>query len=110
MDILIGLLVFATIIGNVGEIVSNLNAQKADFDQMLDGVKQYMKNRQVNPEIQSRVISWFGYVWSQGQAIDDDAITSQLPTRLHGELAVHVHLETLKRVKIFQALNIIFPS
>uniref|UniRef100_A0A914UKF8 Cyclic nucleotide-binding domain-containing protein n=1 Tax=Plectus sambesii TaxID=2011161 RepID=A0A914UKF8_9BILA len=102
MDILIGLLVFATIIGNVGSIVSNLNAQKADFDQMLDGVKQYMTYRQVNPEIQSRVISWFGYVWSQGNAVDDDAVISQLPTRIHGELAVHVHLDTLKRVKIFQ--------
>lgn len=42
IDTLIGLVIFAVIVGDVGNMVTNMNATKADFDDVLDGCKQYM--------------------------------------------------------------------
>lgn len=47
VDFLTGVLIFATIVGKVGSMVSNMNAQRAEFQQRLDGIKRYMEFRKV---------------------------------------------------------------
>ena len=46
-DFLTGVLIFATIVGNVGAMISNMNAARADFQAMIDSIKQYMEFRKV---------------------------------------------------------------
>ncbi|KJH42241.1 transporter, cation channel family protein [Dictyocaulus viviparus] len=45
VDTLIGVLVFATIIGGVGSVVTQMNEDVYDFRQKMDGIKFYMKYR-----------------------------------------------------------------
>lgn len=45
IDTLIGVLVFATIIGGVGSVVTQMNVDVYDFRQKMDGIKFYMKYR-----------------------------------------------------------------
>lgn len=102
IDFLIGLLIFATIVGNIGSMITNMNAARAEFQHKMDSVKQWMKFRKVNKELEERIIKWFDYLWANRQTLDEDAVTSILPDRLKAETAIHVHLETLKRVQLFQ--------
>ncbi|CAD5124725.1 DgyrCDS12995 [Dimorphilus gyrociliatus] len=102
LEFLIGVLIFATIVGNVGSMISNMNASKAEFQQRMDGVKQYMEFRRVSKDLESRVIKWFDYLWTEKQSVDEQQILAALPEKLRAEIAMHVHLDTLKRVAIFQ--------
>lgn len=102
VDFLIGLLIFATIVGNIGSMITNMNAARAEFQHKMDSVKQWMKFRRVNKELEERIIKWFDYLWANRQTLDEDAVTAILPDRLKAETAIHVHLETLKRVQLFQ--------
>ncbi|XP_013389517.1 cyclic nucleotide-gated cation channel alpha-3-like [Lingula anatina] len=102
VDFLIGVLIFATIVGNVGSMITNMNASRAEFQQKMDGVKQYMEFRKVGKELERRVIKWFDYLWTNKQSLNEEAILSTLPEKLKAEIAIHVHLETLKQVSIFQ--------
>ena len=102
VDFLIGVLIFATIVGNVGSMISNMNAEKADFQQKMDGVKRYMEFRKVGRVLEKRVIKWFDYLWSNKQSMDEESVLGNLPTKLKAEIAMHVHLDTLKQVAIFQ--------
>ncbi|VDN03694.1 unnamed protein product [Thelazia callipaeda] len=45
IDTLIGLLIFAVIVGSVGSVVSSMNKEKSDFQEILDGIKFYMNYR-----------------------------------------------------------------
>ena len=36
------------------------------------------------------------------QALDEDRVLAALPDKLKAEIAIHVHLETLRKVQIFQ--------
>jgi len=49
-----------------------------------------------------QICRWFDYSWHDKQAVDEQEILSVLPQKLKAEIAMHVHLNTLKRVAIFQ--------
>ena len=72
------------------------------FTAKLDSVKTYMTLRRVPLRIQDRVIKWFDYLWLSKKSSNEDKTLSLLPDKLKAEIALHVHLDTLKRVEIFQ--------
>uniref|UniRef100_A0A915A992 Cyclic nucleotide-binding domain-containing protein n=1 Tax=Parascaris univalens TaxID=6257 RepID=A0A915A992_PARUN len=102
VDTLIGLLIFAIIIGSVGSVVSTMNRDQSEFQEILDGIKFYMNYRQVDPIIQKRVLDCCEYVHEQGIKKDESVMLETLPKRLQGQLAVHLHMDTLKRVELLQ--------
>ncbi|CAO4375882.1 unnamed protein product [Caenorhabditis nigoni] len=101
-DTLIGVLVFATIIGSVGSVVVQMSQTVNEFRQMMDGIKFYMKYREVNSAIQERALSCFMYLMAHNQLDDEHCILSLLPPRLQANIAANLHMETLQKVQIFQ--------
>ncbi|XP_021934945.1 cyclic nucleotide-gated cation channel subunit A-like isoform X2 [Zootermopsis nevadensis] len=101
-DFLAGVLIFATIVGNIGSMISNMNVARVEFQNRMDGVKQYMAFRRVSRELEARVIRWFSYTWANKQALDEERVLAALPDKLKAEIAIHVHLDTLRQVRIFQ--------
>ncbi|XP_055124329.1 cyclic nucleotide-gated channel alpha-2 [Symphalangus syndactylus] len=100
-DFLIGVLIFATIVGNVGSMISNMNATRAEFQAKTDAVKHYMQFRKVSKEMEAKVIRWFDYLWTNKKTVDEREILKNLPAKLRAEIAINVHLSTLKKVRIF---------
>uniref|UniRef100_A0A8B9PZ10 Cyclic nucleotide gated channel subunit alpha 1 n=1 Tax=Apteryx owenii TaxID=8824 RepID=A0A8B9PZ10_APTOW len=101
VDFLVGVLIFATIVGNVGSMISNMNAARAEFQARIDAIKQYMHFRNVSKDMEKRVIKWFDYLWTNKKAVDEREVLRYLPDKLRAEIAINVHLETLKKVRIF---------
>lgn len=101
-DFLIGVLIFAAIVGNVGSMISNMNATRAEFQARIDAIKHYMHFRKVNRALETRVIKWFDYLWTNEKAVDEQEVLKNLPGKLRAEIAINVHLGTLKKVRIFQ--------
>lgn len=102
MQLLFGLLLFATVLGHVASIVVSISASKKEFQAKLDGVKTYMRMRRVPNHLQTKVIRWFDYLWLTQKCSDEEKAISCLPDKLKAEIAINVHLDTLKRVEIFQ--------
>jgi cyclic nucleotide gated channel alpha 3 len=61
-----------------------------------------MSIRRVPQHLQDRVIRWFDFLWTNNKSSEDNEILNLLPYKLRAEIAIHVHLDTLKRVEIFQ--------
>ncbi|KAM3622726.1 uncharacterized protein V6R79_002423 [Siganus canaliculatus] len=100
-DFLVGVLVFATIVGNIATMISNMNAAQAQFQARIDNIKQYMQVRKVSKDLELRVIKWFDYLWNNGKAQDEREVLRYLPDKLKAEIAIQVHMDTLKKVRIF---------
>ncbi|XP_034443176.1 cyclic nucleotide gated channel subunit alpha 1a [Hippoglossus hippoglossus] len=100
-DFLVGVLIFATIVGNIATMISNMNAAQAQFQSRIDNIKQYMRVRKVSKELELRVIKWFDYLWNNGKAQDENEVLRYLPDKLKAEIAIQVHMATLKKVRIF---------
>nr|XP_060612578.1 cyclic nucleotide-gated olfactory channel-like [Anolis sagrei ordinatus] len=101
-DFLIGVLIFASIVGNVSSIISNTTAARTEFQAKVDAVKHYLHFRNVDKELEIKVIRWFDYLWTHKKAADEADVLRSLPDALRAEIAIHVHLSTLKQVRIFQ--------
>ncbi|CAL4096290.1 unnamed protein product, partial [Meganyctiphanes norvegica] len=102
---LIGVFIFATIVGQVGNVITNRNANRLEFERLLDGAKLYMRHHKVPRAMQRRVQRWYDYSWSRGRIQgggDINTALGLLPDKLRTELALHVNLVTLKKVSIFK--------
>lgn len=49
-----------------------------------------------------KVIRWFAYTWARSGALDEERVLSALPDKLKAEIAIRVHMDTLRQVRIFQ--------
>ncbi|XP_065333299.1 uncharacterized protein LOC135935136 isoform X4 [Cloeon dipterum] len=102
---LIGVFIFATIVGQVGNVITNRNANRLEFERLLDGAKTYMRHHKVPGDMKRRVLRWYDYSWSRGRIQgggDINTALGLLPDKLKTELALHVNLSVLKKVTIFQ--------
>lgn len=105
MSYLIGVFIFATIVGQVGNVITNRNANRLEFERLLDGAKTYMRHHKVPGGMKRRVLRWYDYSWSRGRIQgggDINTALGLLPDKLKTELALHVNLSVLKKVTIFQ--------
>uniref|UniRef100_A0A8C7GQC6 Cyclic nucleotide gated channel subunit alpha 1a n=1 Tax=Oncorhynchus kisutch TaxID=8019 RepID=A0A8C7GQC6_ONCKI len=102
LDFLVGVLIFATLVGNISSMISNISAARVEFQARIDNIKQYMQVRwKVDKELELRVITWFDYLWTNDKAQDERETLRYLPDKLRAEIAINVHLDTLKKVRIF---------
>ncbi|CAL2045901.1 unnamed protein product [Caenorhabditis brenneri] len=102
-DTLLGLVIFAVIVGDVGNMVVAINLRKSEFDNVLDGCKRFMVYRKVPNLLRKKAVEYFTYLWAHGGAqVDEEEIAEFLPPRLFGEIAVEIHMDTLKKVKLFE--------
>ncbi|KAB0401111.1 hypothetical protein E2I00_009714 [Balaenoptera physalus] len=53
-------------------------------------------------DLETRVIRWFDYLWANKKTVDEKEALKSLPDKLRAEIAISVHLDTLKKVHIFQ--------
>ena len=98
---LIAMVLIASLVGNIGTVISNMNVQQSHFQEKLDAIKYFMSFRKVSRELDQRVIKWFGYLHKNNQTIDEKDILAHLPEKLQVELASFIHMDTLKSIHIF---------
>ncbi|KAK6046202.1 hypothetical protein COOONC_16292 [Cooperia oncophora] len=54
------------IVGDVGNMVTNMNMKRSNFEEVLDGCKSYMIYRKVQSVLQRKAVEYFAYTWSHG--------------------------------------------
>lgn len=62
---LVGIFIFATVVGQLGSVITNRNQTRQSFERMLDNAKNYMRVHNVPQSLQRRVQRWYDYAWSR---------------------------------------------
>ena len=99
--LLFAVLMFATLVGNVGTIIINLNAARTRFESRLDNVKQYMYNRNINETLQENVLRWFDHLWDKNRGIDEQETLHNLPNKLRAQIAFSANEKVLRNNPIY---------
>ncbi|XP_052716502.1 cyclic nucleotide-gated cation channel beta-1-like isoform X3 [Crassostrea angulata] len=97
-----GVFVFALLIGQIRDIVDAAGRVKALYNKRMDAAIWYVKNLNLPKETQEKVRTWFIYNWQQQKILDEKVLMNTLPKNLRTDLAIHVHFNTLSKVKLFQ--------
>ncbi len=101
LNFLVAIVIFATLVGNIGSVIANMSIQKNNFQHRVDSIKSLMKLRKVSDELFKRVVKWFDYLLKSDQTVDDKEILGNLPEKLAIEICSYVNLEKLKSINIF---------
>nr|XP_057938387.1 cyclic nucleotide-gated cation channel alpha-4 [Doryrhamphus excisus] len=102
-DLLIAVLVFASIVGNVGNVITSLRDRDNVFFPNHELVKGYLRSHYINKELRQRIDNWYQHLHINKKIMRENEILQQLPVHLRTEIAVSVHLPTLSKVTIFQS-------
>uniref|UniRef100_A0A3Q0TA78 Cyclic nucleotide gated channel subunit alpha 4 n=1 Tax=Amphilophus citrinellus TaxID=61819 RepID=A0A3Q0TA78_AMPCI len=101
-DLLIAVLVFASVVGNVGNAITSLRDRDNVFFPNHELVKAYLRSHHVSKELRERVNNWYQHLYINKKIMRENEILQQLPLHMRTEIAVSVHLPTLSKVTIFQ--------
>ncbi|TRY76858.1 hypothetical protein TCAL_03522 [Tigriopus californicus] len=99
---LMGVFVFAILIGDIRDIVSNARKSASSFQKQMDAVVDYMNRNKVNKEVQGRVKMWMHYTWELQKSFDEAKVLEFLPLKTRTDIAMRVHYPTLVKVKLFR--------
>lgn len=65
-------------------------------------MKEYIAANQLPMDLQRRVIQWFDFAWRYKKDMSEEELFQQLNDNFRAEIAIHVNLDTLKKVKMFE--------
>uniref|UniRef100_A0A1I8B9Z2 Cyclic nucleotide-binding domain-containing protein n=1 Tax=Meloidogyne hapla TaxID=6305 RepID=A0A1I8B9Z2_MELHA len=99
---MMGVFVFALLLGQIRDIVSNANKNNEEFRTTMDRALSECKRLGLPEHLTGRVRAWFLYTWEQQRTLEEKRLVEKLPLKLQTDLALSVHYNTLSKVKLFQ--------
>ncbi|KAM6144705.1 LOW QUALITY PROTEIN: cyclic nucleotide-gated channel alpha-4 [Phoenicopterus ruber ruber] len=100
---LLAVLGFATIMGSISSVISNINAADAAFYPDPEPVQANLRARGAGGRLARRVARWHQHLRAQRKLPAELAVLRHLPRGLRAEVAASVHLPALRRVGLFQS-------
>ena len=96
-----GVIILAITIGSAGDMVENANRRNLELQMKCDYAKSFLTQNKITGELEQRIKNYLDYLYITPDLQGGDVLEI-LPYNLQKEIAMNVHIETLKRVKIFQ--------
>jgi len=93
---------YGYIIGNVANLISNIDQAKTRHRQRLDSVANFMKSKKIPKHLQERTFDYFNYLWATRKGYDHAAILAELPESFKYEFALHLNKSILEKVPMFE--------
>ena len=95
---LCGAITYASLYGNIGLIIQNLDASGQRFRRSMQEMNEFFRFHSVPPSLQKRIKDYMEFSFSVTRGIDVEAIHSQLPAQLQLEVSVYLNTCMLEQV------------
>jgi hypothetical protein len=108
--IVIGILLVGWAVGQVGELIADIDKFNADFSREMLDTAAFMGIKHIKKDVQKRVRSYRLHVWSTRSGVDPHAAMQDLPAGLRIDMMLHLCEPVLRRVPLFARLLDSEPS
>ncbi len=99
---LLGVGVYAYLIGNIATILSNIDPARAAHLQQTERLAAFLQYRNVPRPIQQRVRDYLDYVWTQRRGFDEALALGTLPPHLRDEVNLALKRDLLEQFPLFR--------
>ena len=99
--ILFGGLILPAVVGGLAAYLGNVNVTKTKYKRKVATATLYMKHCMMDELLVKRIQSYYGYLWSRQDAIDEESIMDEFPWPLRQQVAIHLHRYRIDTVPFF---------
>ncbi|XP_043695618.1 cyclic nucleotide-gated ion channel 17-like [Telopea speciosissima] len=103
--VIVGLVLFAHLIGNMQTYLQSITARLEEWRLKRRDTEEWMRHRQLPPDLQERVRKFIQYKWLATRGVDEEAILCALPTDLRRDIQRHLCLDLVRRVPFFSQMD-----
>mmetsp|Transcript_18981 Transcript_18981/g.39543 ORF Transcript_18981/g.39543 Transcript_18981/m.39543 type:complete len:2349 (+) Transcript_18981:25-7071(+) len=100
--LVIGTLLFATVIANLEEIVAQVDVTSTLFQMKVDEVKAFMTMRNISLEVVEEVGRYYETLWLKQRGAGESDVLSYLPNRIRHEVLKHHCDKMLTTAPVFE--------
>ncbi|KAM0943360.1 putative cyclic nucleotide-binding domain, potassium channel, voltage-dependent, EAG/ELK/ERG [Dioscorea sansibarensis] len=102
---ILGLVLFAHLIGNMQTYLQSLTVRLEEWRLKRRDTEEWMRHRQLPHDLRGRVRRFVQYKWLATRGVDEESILRALPTDLRRDIQRHLCLDLVKRVPFFSQMD-----
>ncbi|KAM7471323.1 hypothetical protein LguiA_009506 [Lonicera macranthoides] len=100
-----GLVLFSQLIGNIQTYLQSTSARLEEWRVKRRDTEEWMRHRQLPPDLQDRVRRFVQYKWLATKGVDEEDILRSLPLDLRRQIQRHLCLALVRRVPFFSQMD-----
>ncbi|KAL5544233.1 hypothetical protein UlMin_008017 [Ulmus minor] len=100
-----GLVLFSHLIGQMQSYLQSTSARLEEWRVRRRDTEEWMRHRQLPPELQERVRRFVQYKWIATRGVDEESILQDLPLDLRRQIQRHLCLALVRRVPFFAQMD-----
>lgn len=102
---LIGAAIYGFIIGNIANIIANIDVAKSQFRERVETVDTFLKYRNIPGDLQKRIHDYYDYLWESRRGYEESQLLEDLPTSLKTQVAFFLNQDIIEKVPIFKSAS-----
>ena len=105
---MLGVTMYAFIIGNVASVITDMNASRSRFREKLDRIQTYLREKKVPQGLQRKVRSYYQYMWEYNRDTSTDFLSvekyylNDLPRSLSAQISLCLNQNLIESVPMFR--------
>ena len=105
---MLGVTMYAFIIGNVASVITDMNASRSRFREKLDRIQTYLREKKVPQGLQKKVRSYYQYMWEYNRDTSTDFLSveqyylNDLPRSLSTQISLCLNQKLIESVPMFK--------
>eukprot|EP01006_Ploeotia_vitrea_P041193 TRINITY_DN66494_c2_g1_i1.p1 TRINITY_DN66494_c2_g1~~TRINITY_DN66494_c2_g1_i1.p1 ORF type:complete len:683 (+),score=46.74 TRINITY_DN66494_c2_g1_i1:69-2117(+) len=97
-----GASIFATVIGTVGVILRQLDANQQFFRDKVEQVNSFMEYSKIPDDLRTDVRHYYKHMWESRRGLEQMDALRDIPQSLHREIMVFLHKDFVQQVDLFK--------
>jgi hypothetical protein len=103
-----GVGMYGYIIGNVATLIANLDVARANYQEKMEEINDFLRTKRVPGPLQKRVRDYYAYLWETRKSVSSVSITEELPHTLSMEILLFLNQKILQKVSLLKSADEIF--
>ncbi len=99
---LMGAAIYGFIIGNIANIIANIDVAKSQFREKVETIDTFLKYRNIPVDLQHRINDYYDYLWQSRRGYEESELLKDLPTSLKMQVAFFLNQDIIEKVPIFK--------
>ena len=99
---LLGAAIYGFIIGNIANIIANIDVAKSQFREKMENIDTFLKYRDIPGDLQKRIHDYYDYLWDSRRGYEESKLLEDLPTSLKTQVAFFLNRDIIEKVPLFK--------